>query len=59
MNMEEPREPELHPFDQFKETMRKLVTVSKADLDAKLKEHQATKPERKAGRKPKSKEVVD
>lgn len=31
--------------------MRKLVKVSKADLDAKLKEHDATKPERKAGRR--------
>jgi hypothetical protein len=45
--------PEPHPFEQFKETMRKLVKVSKADLDAKLKEHNATKPERKAGRRPK------
>jgi len=44
---------ESHPFEQFKETMRKLVKVSKADLDARLKEHDATKPERKAGRKPK------
>lgn len=43
--------PEPHPFEQFKATMRKLVKVSKADLDAKLKEHDATKPERKAGRR--------
>ncbi len=50
--MEEAVEPEVHPFEQFKATMRKLVTVSKADLDAALKEHQATKPERRAGRKP-------
>lgn len=53
--MEELRETNVHPFEQFKATMRKLVTVSKADLDAKLKEHQATKPERKAGRKRKVK----
>jgi hypothetical protein len=44
-------EPETHPFEQFKATMSKLVKVSKADLDAKLKEHNETKPERKAGRK--------
>ena len=50
--MEELRESDVHPFEQFKETMRKLVTVSKADLDAQLKEHNATKPERRAGRKP-------
>jgi hypothetical protein len=33
--MDEPqvRESELHPFEQFKATMRKLVKVSKADLD--------------------------
>jgi hypothetical protein len=47
----EPKEP--HPFEQFKETMRKLVKVSKADLDAELRKHNETKPERKAGRKPK------
>jgi hypothetical protein len=47
--------PEPHPFEQFKETMRKLVKVSKADLDARLKEHDATKPERKAGRQRKPK----
>jgi hypothetical protein len=45
----EPSEP--HPFEQFKESMRKLVKVSKADLDAQLKKHNETKPERKAGRK--------
>ena len=50
--MEELRESDIHPFERFKETMRKLVTVSKADLDAKLKEHNETKPERRAGRKP-------
>lgn len=50
--MEEQRETESHPFEQFKATMRKLVTVSKADLDARLKEHNETKPERRAGRKP-------
>jgi hypothetical protein len=36
--------------------MRKLVTVSKADLDAALKKHNETKPERRAGRKSKAKE---
>jgi hypothetical protein len=46
------QQPEPHPFEQFKTTMRKLVKVSKADLDAALKEHDRTKPERKAGRKP-------
>lgn len=45
--------PEPHPFEQFKATMRKLVKVSKADLDAQLKKHNETKPERKAGRKAK------
>jgi hypothetical protein len=51
--MEETRESELHPFDQFKETMRKLVTVSKADLDAKLKHHAETTHKRRPGPKPK------
>jgi hypothetical protein len=51
--MEELRETDVHPFEQFKATMRKLVTVSKADLDARLKAYNETKPERKAGRKPK------
>jgi hypothetical protein len=50
--MEEVRNSDIHPFEQFKATMRKLVKVSKADLDAKLKEHNETKPERSAGRKP-------
>jgi hypothetical protein len=49
--MEELRETDVHPFEQFKATMRKLMTVSKADLDAKLKEHNETKPERKSVRK--------
>jgi hypothetical protein len=49
--MEEVRKSEVHPFEQFKATMRKLVKVSKAELDAKLKEHNETKPERRAGRK--------
>jgi hypothetical protein len=48
----EPKEP--HPFEQFKETMRKLVKVSKADLDAELRRHNETKPPRKAGRKRKT-----
>ena len=52
--MEEPRERDAHPFEQFKATMRKLVTVSKADLDAALKKDDETKPERKAGRKRKN-----
>jgi len=50
--MSELRESDPHPFEQFKATMRKLVTISKADLDAKLKEHNETKPEWRAGRKP-------
>lgn len=50
--MEEVRESEVHPFEQFKATMRKLVTVSKAELDEKLKTHNETKPKRLAGRKP-------
>jgi hypothetical protein len=50
--MEEPRDSDIHPFEQFKATMRKLVTVSKADLDASLKKHNEIKPERRAGRKP-------
>ena len=41
--MEEPRERDAHPFEQFKATMRKLVTVSKADLDAAPKAIEAMK----------------
>jgi hypothetical protein len=52
MDKQHVQNPEPHPFEQFKETMRKLVKVSKADLDAALKEHKATKPEWRAGRKP-------
>lgn len=37
--------------------MRKLVKVSKADLDEQLKKHNATKPERKAGRQRKRQDV--
>jgi len=48
----EVRKPEPHPFEKFKATMRKLVNVPKAELDAKLKEHNEQKPERRAGRKP-------
>jgi hypothetical protein len=53
--MEEPRESDVHPFEHFKAVMRKLVTVKKADLDARLKELNASMPEREAGRKPKPK----
>lgn len=49
--MEEPRETDVQRFEQFKATMRKLRTVSKADLEPRLKEHNDTKPESKAGRK--------
>jgi len=51
--MEEPQRcnEEQHPFEQFKTTMRKLVTVTKEQLDEQLREHNRTKPERKAGRK--------
>jgi hypothetical protein len=45
---------EPHPFEQFKETMRRLVTVTKEQLNEQLKEHDRTKPERRAGRKPKA-----
>ena len=52
--MEQRREPKTqHPFEQFKATMRKLVTVSKTDLDEQLRKHNTEKPERKAGRKSK------
>lgn len=44
-------ESEVHPFEQFKATMRKLVTVTKEQLNEQLKEHERTKPERRAGRK--------
>lgn len=47
------RNKEPHPFDQFKAAMRKLVQVSKAELDEKRKAHDETKPKRLAGRKPK------
>jgi hypothetical protein len=50
--MEEPRETDVHPFEQFKETMRKLVTVSKADLDAQLIRHAQTTHKKRPGRKP-------
>jgi hypothetical protein len=51
------RADERHPFEQFKATMRKLVKVSKAQLDEQLREHNETKPERRAGRKPKRRKV--
>jgi len=54
MGRTQSREPEPHPFEQFKATMRKLVKVSKANLDEQLKKHNAAKPERKAGRKPRA-----
>jgi len=47
----EPKEP--HPFEQFKETMRKLVKVSKADLDVELKRHAETTHKKRPGPKPK------
>jgi hypothetical protein len=53
MGRTQSRQPEPHPFEQFKAAMRKLVKVSKADLDEQLKRPNATKPERKAGRKSK------
>jgi hypothetical protein len=55
--MEELRESDVHPFEQFKATMRKLVTVSKADLEAQLKRHAATTHKQRPGRKPKSKKA--
>lgn len=48
------RQTEPHPFEKFKATMKKLVKVPKTELDAKLKEHDEQKPERKAGRKAKN-----
>jgi hypothetical protein len=51
--MEEIREAEAHPFEQFKATMRKLMTVSKSDLDAQLKRHSETTHKKRPGRKPK------
>jgi len=56
--MEEPRELEaVHPFQQFKATMRKLVKVSKADLDEQLKRHAETTHKQRPGRKPKNKKA--
>jgi hypothetical protein len=52
MGEPEIRNEELHAFEKFKATMKKLVNVPKAELDAKLKEHNEQKPERRAGRKP-------
>ena len=46
-------EADVHPFEQFKSTMRKLVTVSKADLDEQLKRHAETTHKQRPGRKPK------
>jgi hypothetical protein len=43
---------EIHPFEQFKATMRKLATVSKSDLDAQLKHHATTKTKQTPGPKP-------
>jgi len=54
MGRAQPKDSETHPFEQFKATMRKLVKVSKANLDEQLKKHNAAKPERKAGRKPRA-----
>jgi hypothetical protein len=51
--MEEPRESDVHPFEQFKATMLKLVTVSKKDLDAQLKLHAETTHKKRPGPKPK------
>jgi hypothetical protein len=51
--MEDIRETDVHPFDQFKETMRKLVTVSKSDLDEQLKHHAETTTKKRPGPKPK------
>lgn len=46
------REPEAHPFEKFRDAMKKLVAVPKSELDEKLKQHDKQKPERRAGRKP-------
>jgi hypothetical protein len=43
---------EPHPFDQFKAAMTKLIAVPKAELDERMKAHNAQKPKRRAGRKP-------
>jgi len=43
-------EPESGSFEQFKENMRKLFSVSKADLDAIRKEEAAKKRRAKAKR---------
>jgi hypothetical protein len=56
--MEEIRKSEVHPFEQFKATMRKLVTVSKADLDEQLKRHTETTHKQRPGRKPKRRKVT-
>lgn len=55
--MEEPQREteELHPFERFKQTMRKLVKVSKADLDAQLKHHAETTHKNRPGPKPRRK----
>jgi hypothetical protein len=57
MEQPEAQVEELHPFEQFKATMRKLATVSKADLIATLKDHQETKTKRNPGPKPKSRKA--
>ncbi len=51
--MEELRETDTHPFDQFKVAMRKLVTISKSDLDEQLKRHDETTHKKRPGPKPK------
>lgn len=52
--MDEPqmRESKTHPFEKFRDAMKKLVAVPKSELDEKLKQHDAKKPEWRAGRKP-------
>jgi hypothetical protein len=57
MEQPESQVEESHPFEQFKATMRKLATVSKADLDASLKSHRETKTKRNPGPKPKSRKA--
>lgn len=55
--MEETRDPDVQAFEQFKTTMRKLFSVSKADLDARLKENKKLKAERRADSKPTRRKV--
>jgi hypothetical protein len=48
---------QIHPFKQFKDTMQKLVKISKSDLDEQLKHHAETTHKQRPGPKPRRKKA--